>query len=133
MADRRLELLLAGDIIASNKVPDNDQPVPQGLGNAGTDEVNRLREGIERFTITDVNNPAATAQAQSQMEIMWDIVSAEVDAFNHVPGGANVLHLDGHVKFIRYPSPDWPVSVLMANLSAGIIRGAAAVVGDPDE
>ena len=23
--------------------------------------------------------------------------------FNHVPGGANVLFLDGHVEFVRYP------------------------------
>ena len=24
--------------------------------------------------------------------------------FNHVPGGSNVLYMDGHVEFLRYPS-----------------------------
>ena len=23
--------------------------------------------------------------------------------FNHVPGGGNVLYMDGHVRFIKYP------------------------------
>lgn len=78
-----------------------------------------LREGIERFFISDINNPAATAQAQSTLPVMWD--SAYLDGgefdpneFNHVPGGSNVLYMDGHVKFVRYgadPStPEWPLS-----------------------
>lgn len=63
----------------------------------------RLREGIERFLITDINNPAGATQAQSEIPIMWDNVSPEAKDFNHVPGGGNVLFLDGHVEFIRYP------------------------------
>jgi prepilin-type processing-associated H-X9-DG protein len=31
--------------------------------------------------------------------------------FNHIPGGSNVLYMDGHVKFIRYPSMDHPCTV----------------------
>jgi prepilin-type N-terminal cleavage/methylation domain-containing protein/prepilin-type processing-associated H-X9-DG protein len=76
----------------------------------------RLKEGIERFFITDINNPAATAVAQSEVPIMSDwvnIVSGAGEAFNHVPGGGNVLYLDGHVAFIRYPG-EWPVSPLFA-------------------
>jgi prepilin-type processing-associated H-X9-DG protein len=30
--------------------------------------------------------------------------------FNHVPGGGNVLYMDGHVGFVKYPSA-WPVCV----------------------
>ena len=34
--------------------------------------VYRLKEGIERFFITDINNPAGSATAQSQLFVMWD-------------------------------------------------------------
>ncbi len=62
-----------------------------------------LREGIERFFITDINNPAASALAQSTLPVMWDEISdGEPSHFNHVPGGCNVLYLDGHVEFVRY-------------------------------
>ncbi|HOQ90250.1 MAG TPA: DUF1559 domain-containing protein [Candidatus Hydrogenedentes bacterium] len=67
--------------------------------------VYRLREGIERFFITDSNNPAASSQAQSNVYIMTDIVASRSEKFNHLPGGANVLYLDGHVEFIRFPGP----------------------------
>lgn len=66
----------------------------------------RLREGIERFLITDINNPAASTMAQSTLAIIWDVVTQDASLFNHIPGGANVLYLDGHVDFIRYtPTP----------------------------
>jgi len=74
-----------------------------GYGNANGDSVYRLREGIERFLITDINNPAASARAQSEIWIMSDKVSMQPGEFNHVPGGANVLYMDGHVAFERYP------------------------------
>lgn len=65
--------------------------------------VYRLREGIERFFVTDINNPSGSAQAQSSIWVMWDITSVEVDQFNHIPGGSNVLYMDGHVEFVRFP------------------------------
>jgi prepilin-type N-terminal cleavage/methylation domain-containing protein/prepilin-type processing-associated H-X9-DG protein len=73
-----------------------------GYGNGGGDTIYRLREGIERFMITDINNPGASARAQSAVFILFDHIATDVSAFNHVPGGANVLYLDGHVDFIRY-------------------------------
>ena len=84
-----------------------------GLGNAGSDTLYRLREGIERFMITDINQPAASARAQSEIFIMFDALSVEIDNYNHVPGGCNVLYLDGHVEFIRYPG-EQPVSKALA-------------------
>ena len=69
----------------------------------------RLREGIERFFITDINNPAASAKAQSEIFVMWDEVNMEPKFFNHIPGGGNVLYMDGHVEFVRYPGES-PVS-----------------------
>jgi prepilin-type N-terminal cleavage/methylation domain-containing protein/prepilin-type processing-associated H-X9-DG protein len=74
-----------------------------GHGNTGGDTIYRLREGIERFLITDINNPAGSAVAQSEVWIMSDAVATRASAFSHVPGGANVLYMDGHVEFVKYP------------------------------
>ena len=63
--------------------------------------VYRLREGIERFFVSDINNPAATAMAQSEIPVMLDFMTTDVDRFNHIPGGSNFLYLDGHVEFAR--------------------------------
>lgn len=80
-------------------------------------DVYRLREGIERFFITDINNPGASSTAQSNLPVLFDGWATEAMAdesqggntytkgpvtFNHVPGGSNVLYMDGHVEFIRY-------------------------------
>jgi prepilin-type processing-associated H-X9-DG protein len=63
----------------------------------------RIREGIERFLITDINNPAASAQAKSEIVVVYDGFERDIGDFNHVPGGANVLYMDGHVEFVKYP------------------------------
>jgi prepilin-type N-terminal cleavage/methylation domain-containing protein/prepilin-type processing-associated H-X9-DG protein len=81
---------------------DADLDIDPGSGNNGSDTLYRLREGIERFLITDINNPAGSAQAQSTIFMMWDAVSAFVSAYNHIPGGSNVLFMDGHVEFQKY-------------------------------
>ena len=70
----------------------------------------RLREGINRFLIEDINNPAATAVADSEIAVMWDETTPEPTSFNHIPGGANVLYMDGHVEFLRYPSTKFPLT-----------------------
>jgi prepilin-type N-terminal cleavage/methylation domain-containing protein/prepilin-type processing-associated H-X9-DG protein len=80
-----------------NDVVDNDVT-------SGDITVYRLREGIERFFITDINNPAASATAQSELWILFDGVTEEVSQYNHIPGGSNVLFMDGHVEFLKYPS-----------------------------
>lgn len=92
---------------------DQDRAVSHEVGNGGGETVYRLREGIERFLITDINNPAASAKAQSDIFVMWDNVAVRTANFNHVPGGCNVLYLDGHVSFVRYPGPP-PVSRVLA-------------------
>ena len=81
---------------------------------AGDTTIYRLREGIERFFITDINNPASSSLAQSTVWIMVDdMQSGNPDMMNHLPGGCNVLYMDGHVDFLRYPS-ETPVSVAWA-------------------
>ena len=42
--------------------------------------------------------------------VMWDHISTKVKDFAHVPGGGNVLYLDGHVQFLRYPNENFPMS-----------------------
>ena len=69
----------------------------------GYNTLYRLKEGIERFFITDINNPAGAAQAQSTLVAMYDTIAEdEPSHFNHIPGGANVLYMDGHVEFVRW-------------------------------
>lgn len=87
----------------------------------------RLRDGIERFFITDVNNPAATAIGQTELAVMWDsLMNDSVEHFNHVPGGCNVLYLDGHVEFLRYVGNDgaFPVNAAGINIHHGMHRNA---------
>ena len=75
----------------------------------------RLREGVERFLITDINAPASGSVSQSNIPVMWDRLSTELsrDGFNHVPGGANVLYMDGHVAWTGFPG-EHPVTRVFA-------------------
>jgi prepilin-type N-terminal cleavage/methylation domain-containing protein/prepilin-type processing-associated H-X9-DG protein len=75
----------------------------------------RLREGIERFFITDINNLAGSAKAESEIVVMLDGIGGVAANFNHVPGGGNVLYMDGHVEFIKYPG-EFPISTGVTGL-----------------
>jgi len=90
-----------------------------GAGNGGGTTVYRFREGVERFLITDINNPAASAMAQSELPVMWDMLCTKAEYYNHVPGGANVLYMDGHVAFLRYArDQEAPVNEMVAIAAA---------------
>ena len=121
------EVLLAfigGDYVAAETASDQDAQVgeglfgAEGLGNGNGDTVFRLREGIERFLITNINDPAASAQAQSEVWIMADLISTNISDFNHIPGGSNVLFQDGHVEFLRYE--EFGEAPVNGNLARGI-------------
>lgn len=100
---------------------DRDVTVSEGVGNSNTSTVYRLREGIERFMITDINNPAASAKAQSSIFIMMDHVTTNPKGFNHIPGGCNILLMDGHVEFQKY-GKEGPVCGALAT-AASIVKG----------
>ncbi|NJL70862.1 MAG: DUF4339 domain-containing protein [Candidatus Competibacteraceae bacterium] len=64
----------------------------------------RLREGIERFFITDINNPAASAQSQATLPVLIQRRGAWSTSV-----GINVLFLDGHVELVKpgtFPNTD---------------------------
>mgnify|MGYP006278890349 CR=1 FL=1 len=92
------------DDVRDNMDADQDFTHPGNSVFANGTEITiyRFREGIERFFITNINDPASSAQAQSEVAIMWDVFDTEGANFNHIPGGNNVLFLDGHVEFQRY-------------------------------
>lgn len=118
LADGNIFLLTKfAEIMASTEPGprDADMDVGAPYGNSGGSTVYRLREGIERFMITDINNPAGSAQAQSELAVMYDTINTWPGDFSHIPGGANTLYMDGHVKFLRYPS-DFPASRAWARI-----------------
>jgi prepilin-type N-terminal cleavage/methylation domain-containing protein/prepilin-type processing-associated H-X9-DG protein len=90
-------------------------------------EVPTIREGVERFMITDINNPAGSAKAQSNIPILWDFLEyhpgrGEIYKFVHIPGGSNILYLDGHVSFQKYTTtvPSSPGEMIMSRVSVGM-------------
>ncbi len=89
--------------------PDRDKNGETDLGEQRT--IYRLREGIERFLITDINNPASSAMAQSEVPVIWDELPGNdrIEWFAHVPGGCNTLFMDGHVEFLKFPGR-WPIN-----------------------
>jgi prepilin-type N-terminal cleavage/methylation domain-containing protein/prepilin-type processing-associated H-X9-DG protein len=111
---------LALENVATNgAASDNDftvSAVYAGTQAGGGDTIYRLRQGIERFLISDINNPASSAQASSEIPIMWDHISTYVGDFSHVPGGGNVLYLDGHVTFVKYPANEFPMTETSARI-----------------
>jgi prepilin-type processing-associated H-X9-DG protein len=92
---------------------------PVMIGNSNGTTIQRLKEGVERFLITDINNPAGSAKAQSTVGVMWDrigVSGTSLRGFAHIPGGCNVLYMDGHVQFLKYPADDYPVTDVCAVL-----------------
>jgi prepilin-type processing-associated H-X9-DG protein len=89
----------------------------------GFDGFKRLREGIERFFITDINNPAGSAQAQSEIVVMHSGIADEPAHFVHVPGGATVLYMDGHVEFAK-----WPLGQSAGQGGAGYPMNLSAII-----
>jgi len=76
-----------------------------------------IKESIGRFFITDINNPAPSALADSELPVMFDIWGIDEIIlsgggiapvfFNHIPAGGNVLYADGHVEWLNISS-DYP-------------------------
>ena len=90
-------------LVAEGKEFLDDLPVQEGTGTAGGDVILRIREGIGQILIGDPSDPAEVARLQSEIPLMIERPE------NHIPEGGNVLYLDGHVEFIKYPG-QWPMT-----------------------
>ncbi len=103
------------NVVSEGAASDKDFKVSDALAGTqvgGGDTLFRLREGIERFMITDINNPGAGQSAQTSIPVMWDHLTPQITGSSHVPAGMNVLYMDGHVRFEHYVSPTpWMVTV----------------------
>jgi prepilin-type N-terminal cleavage/methylation domain-containing protein/prepilin-type processing-associated H-X9-DG protein len=78
-------------------------------------EVLRFREGMERFMIKDINEPSKSKISESVYPVMFDRIDTNARMFNHAPGGGNVLYMDGHVEFVKYPG-EYPANRAWAEL-----------------
>ena len=86
---------------------DEDIQVAPGTGSAGGDAILRLRERLEPHLGDGTGNVNGTMW-QSRIPILIEPPD------NHHPAGANVLYMDGHVEFIRYPGK-WPMTETTMN------------------
>jgi prepilin-type processing-associated H-X9-DG protein len=80
-----------------------DFDVAVGTGSGGGNQILRLKEGIERYYVTDINNPAVVGLNQSRIAAIIERPG------HHKQGGGHVLFMDGHVEFIPYPGK-WPMT-----------------------
>ena len=124
-------------VVGAPRTYNDIEVIPAGTG--GGDTLYRLREGIERFFVTDINNPATASEAQSTLPVMLDIFASSptgfagadpssnmgqgVTKFNHLPGGCSVLFMDGHVEFIRYGNEDFPIMQWAAGFFGSVRYG----------
>jgi prepilin-type N-terminal cleavage/methylation domain-containing protein/prepilin-type processing-associated H-X9-DG protein len=105
-------------VLADEDVAGDPRLFYPGSGNGRSNTVYRLKEGIERFLITDINNAGSNNMGQSQIIVASDMVSntGSDSLFNHIPGGSNVLYMDGHAEFQKYePNGAAPCNKLIAN------------------
>ena len=50
----------------------------------------------------DKVDPSVSQAAEDRLCVQHYRISTTAADFNHVPGGCNVLYLDGHVEFIKF-------------------------------
>ncbi len=81
---------------AEQQIP-SDDIAPAGNGE---NSLQPLREGVERFLITDINNAGASSSAQSSIPVLIEIATWKHRESDDDFKGANVLYMDGHVVFV---------------------------------
>jgi prepilin-type processing-associated H-X9-DG protein len=58
----------------------------------------RMRAGIERLLINEINNPGIYYLMRSRIPVAFD----NPGNTSHIPSGINVLYMDGHIEFIPF-------------------------------
>lgn len=82
----------------------------------GRTRIYYLREGVERFFITDIQDPGARAKTAAEIPVLFDKLEASLEMtasqpkdWVHRPAGPNVLFMDGHAEFMPYPQANGSV------------------------
>lgn len=111
---------------------DKDLPAPPGRGSGGGDKMLRLREGVEdvyRESLQEYTDErVARAVAQAEIPVMIECLGNHEKA-----GGINVLYMDGHVEFLKYPG-EWPATPRTFSIINAIesMRPTAPPVPEPE-
>ena len=94
-----------------------DLPVLEGAGTLGGDVLER----IQFWTVPYIDNDY-TRRNEKLLSLLWKMPVMIERPENHMPRGGNVLFMDGHVKFMRYPG-EWP----MTEKTIGILESLDAL------
>ena len=76
-----------------------------------------LREGVERYLVTDVNGVGATLRYQSPIPVLIEIAVWKYKETVEDFKGSNVLYMDGHVAFV--PLGTFPVLPSIMDVLSG--------------
>lgn len=82
----------------ADELPAADESLPSSTA---ISDIHPLREGVERFLITDINNSAGTSTAQSTIPVLIEIATWKYKDSVEDFKGTNVLYMDGHVEFVK--------------------------------
>lgn len=84
---------------------DAEFEVPGRHGPGNQNRFFRVKDGVNRLFIEDVNRPGLTAVPETRIPLLFDTMSVYGRHLpNHVvPPGGNVLYMDGHVEYKRFP------------------------------
>lgn len=91
------------------------------------------RDGV-KGTLVRLGDAAATAAGDAaKVPVMADsfMTMGGGALFNHLPGGSNVLYLDGHVDFVKYPTA-FPMDKHIGTFVAGLPPDAVDLTYPPN-
>ncbi len=69
-------------------------------------EIPILREGVERYYIDEIGNPAASSMERARIVVLHEELFESSEQVYHSKGRLNVLYMDGHVASLR-PGDRW--------------------------
>jgi prepilin-type processing-associated H-X9-DG protein len=84
---------------------EGDIAVPKGEGTGGGEKLYRLRSGLAQTVAADITIPSNANVSVSSIPVLIERPSGRW----FKASGGNVLFMDGHVEFLRYPGP-WPMT-----------------------
>lgn len=89
--------------------------------------LHRLRDGMGRFFVEDLTDPSVSVVSESQIAVLWDNFGSKAYLHNHLPLGANVLYMDGHVEFVSF-DPETRVLPLTQTMGEFIEAARASIM-----